>query len=88
MTITRIAEYRGHDIIPALLDLLDRANEGKLRGLAFAIKVGPHSHRLGLTGEYLRDPHGALICATRLTHRLNQMIDDDDGGPATSTMPL
>lgn len=89
MTITSIRDYQSRDIIEALLDLMERAEQGKLRGFAFAIKTGTRSHRLGITGDYWRDPSEALACVTRMEYRLNELMSErGDDGPETKTMPL
>ncbi len=89
MQVIRIRDYQGRDIVEALIDLLERAQDGKLRGFAFAIKIGPHNHRIGITGDYWGDPGELLACATRLEYKLNVMMDGgEDTGPPTRTMPL
>lgn len=87
-SVTDISEYEGREIIAALVDLLERAHQGRLRGLAFAVKTGPRKHRLGITGDYYRDPYDALGCVTRMEYKLNQLISARDDEPDTSTMPL
>lgn len=86
--VTDISEYEGREIVAALLELLERAQQGRLRGFAFAVKTGPRKHRLGITGDYWRDPYDALGCVTRMEYKLNQLISQRDDEPDTSTMPL
>jgi len=88
MSVTTIDEYRSRDTIAALRDLLNRAERGQIRGLAFAIKVGARRHRLGFTGHYYEDPIETLGCVTRMEYKLNQLISARDGEPETRTMPL
>lgn len=88
MAITRIDEHLDRDTILALQDLLARAENGQIRGLAFAIKTGPKRHRIGFTGQYWADPIETLGCVTRMEYKLNQLISARDGEPETSTMPL
>lgn len=88
MTVTRIDEYQSRDIISALQDLLARAENGRLRGFAFAIKLGPRHHRIGFTGDYWNDPYDLLGCVTRMEYKVNQVISSRDDDPETNTMPL
>lgn len=88
MTVTRIQELRSRDTIQMLRDLLERAEAGRLRGLAFAFKAGPHRHRYGFTGEYVTSPFEALGCLSRMDWRVNEMIEGYNGEPETRTMPL
>lgn len=67
---------------------MSRAKEGKLRGLAFAVKTGPKRHRIGFAGDYWRDPVEALGCITRMAYKANQLISSRDDDPETSAMPL
>lgn len=88
MNVTRIDDYTDHDAIAALSDLLARARAGQLRGFAFVIKTAPKRHKMGFTGSYWDDPGEALIVATRMQYKLNQMISARDDEPSTDLMPL
>lgn len=88
MNIVRIDDYRDADTIATLRDLLQRAENGKLRGIAFSIKTSGNQHRLGMTGAYWDNPHEVLMCATRLSYKVNQLLSARNGEPETTTMPL
>lgn len=88
MNVVRIDDYRDADTIATLRDLLHRAENGKLRGIAFSIKVGANHHRLGMTGDYWTNPSDVLFCATRLSYKVNQLLSARNGEPETTTMPL
>lgn len=87
--ITRIEEYRAHDAVEALRDLLARAEAGRLRGFAFLFKSGPHRHRYGFVGDYASNPLEALGCVSRMGWRVNEMISGyDPEAQDTRTLPL
>lgn len=88
MSITRIEEYHARDTVAALRDLLERAEAGRLRAFAFAIKTGPKRHRYGFTGDYRTDPAEALGCVTRMEYKVNQLMSANDHEPETQNMPL
>lgn len=88
MSVTRIEEYQARDIIQALQYLLSRVESGRVRGLAFAIKVGPKRHQYGFLGDYRSDPAEALGCVTRMEYKVNQLMSAGDHEPETRNMPL
>lgn len=87
VNITDIKERNSRDTVATLEDLMRRARLGQISGMAFAIKTGARSHRIGFTGHYLDDPLEALGCVTRMGYRLNQMAESDDESD-TRSMPL
>lgn len=74
MNVTRISEYQSRDMVASLRDLLERAEQGKLKALAFSAKTGPKRHVIGLVGDYWTDPIEALAVATRIEFKCNQLI--------------
>jgi hypothetical protein len=88
MSVTRIDEYRGRDILEALRDLTQRAERNQLRALVFAFKTGTRRHRYGLAGEYRDDPVQALSVVTRMEYKVNQLISEQDDEPRTDFTPL
>lgn len=88
MNVTRISDYQNRDTVSALKDMLARAQAGKLRGVAFAVKTGAKRHLMGMTGEYWDDPHEALSVATRMEYKINQVISGRDDEQRTDFAPL
>lgn len=88
VNVTKISDYEATETIVALKDLLVRAQDGRLRGFAFVIKIAPRTHRVGFTGDYWNDPVELLGPVTRMEYKVNQLISSRDGDPETSTMPL
>lgn len=74
--VTHFEEFAARDTVAALEELLARATRGQIRGLAFAIKTGPLRHRLGLTGDYWKDPGEALKATARMQYKANQLITE------------
>lgn len=88
MVVTRIGEHQSRETVGVLEELLARATRGEITALAFAIKTGPRKHRIGITGEYWRDPVQVLGVVTRLEYRVNHIISGRDDEQQTETMPL
>lgn len=88
MNVIRIEEYQPRDTVKTLRELLARAETGRLRGFAFAIKTGQLRHRYGFTGDYRANPNDLLGPAARIVYKVNQAISAMDGEPDTRTMPL
>lgn len=88
MSVTKISDSNDRDIHSALQDLMMRHEGGQIRGLIFAVKLGPRAHRIGFAGAYWDDPHDALGIVTRMEYKVNQWISARDGDPDTRTMPL
>lgn len=87
--VTQILEYKSRDTVQALTELLARAQNGQIRSLVFAYKSDSRSdHRIGITGDYWADPAQILVCAARLSYRVNRIIEaramdyDEDQGAA------
>lgn len=72
MQVVSLSQYRSRELVAALKDLLELAERGQVRGLAFVAKIGRHGHRAGLTGDYSRNPDEALLAAVRLKEKLLQ----------------
>lgn len=81
MTVRRINAYSDHEVVKTLKHLLSQAESGHVRGLAWAIKTGPHTHTVGLAGQYWTDPVEALGCIARMEYKLNTIISDLEGHP-------
>ena len=79
MTVTRIDEWQGRETGEVLHELLALHKQGKLTGFAFACKIGPRHHGIGLTDDYRRDPAAVLAVSARITHVLNTLIDHREG---------
>lgn len=89
MTATKITEHADHDTVALLEALLQRAQAGRLSGIACLFKTGPKRHRIAICGDYWRDPIEVLGGVTRLEYRINEMITDREGDHReTKTMPL
>lgn len=89
MTVTHITEEGNRDTVALLRKLLERAEAGRLVGIACIVKMGPKRHRMGIAGDYWLDPLEVLGGATRLEYRINELITDRQPGAAESrTMPL
>lgn len=88
---THIEEMYCRDAVQTLRELLARAEAGKMRGLVFAYKAGPHRHRFGFAGEYASSPFEALGCLARMSWRANEHITGYSGAAQareSRTMPL
>ena len=89
MTAIDMAEYKSRDTVAALRALLQHALHGRLPGgFAFIYKTGPRTHCIGFTGDYWDDPCQALIGASRMQYKANQLISARADEPDTETMPL
>lgn len=88
MNVTTIADYHASTIQEMLDDLTERNRRGQLRGVAIAFKTSPGRHRVGLAGDYARDPFQVLGVSSRLNYKANQLISAGSGEPETRTMPL
>lgn len=73
--MTKISEYQARDTVAALEQLLEEARAGKITGFAWACKLGPKNHGIGLTGDYRKDPLQVLAISARIEYRLHQIID-------------
>lgn len=89
MTATKITQHADHDTVALLETLLQRAQAGRLSGMACLFKTGPKRHRIAIAGDYWRDPIEVLGGVTRLEYKINELITERDGDhPETRTMPL
>jgi len=88
MNVTKIENYQNRETIAALRDLLERAERGAVRGMAFTIKVRGNRHMVGFTGDYHANPHEMLGVITRMEYKVNQLISALDDDPETTSMPL
>lgn len=75
MSVTKISDYRGKKTVEVLRQLLREAEKGQIQGIAFAVRLGPKHHGMGLTGEYHSDPLLALAAVGRITYRLHRMAE-------------
>jgi hypothetical protein len=74
MAVIRITEYRNRDTVSLLRDALERAIKGEVQGVCLAMKLGPTSHGIALSGEYFDDPTDVLAVAARLTFEVNMLL--------------
>lgn len=86
--MAKVTTMNDKETVEVLRDLLARAEDGRLRGIAFAIKSGPHVHRIGFTGDYWHHPDEALVGAGRMAYKANQLIAARNDEPETGSMPL
>lgn len=68
--IVQLDKYRSKDVVATLRDLLEAAEKGEIRGIAFVVKVAPGDNRAGLAGEYRRHPEKALQATFMLERHL------------------
>jgi hypothetical protein len=61
--------------VEVLEDLLAQARTGRITGFAFACRLGPRDHGIGITGEYRQDSVQALAVNARINHVINHLID-------------
>jgi hypothetical protein len=79
VNLVSLAEYKNREVVAVLRELTQLAEKGQARGLAFVVKVGRRGgHRLGLVGDYRRNPDEALGAAVRLKEMLLQDPDDEE----------
>lgn len=79
MKVVKIREYVNRPIVEQIEALLAQARAGQMTGFAFAVKEGPYQHGIGLCGDYRDDPAQVLTVTSRIDHRVNQLIDNQDG---------
>lgn len=79
MSVTKIKEYASKETVTVLRELLRQAEAGEITGFAFACKLGPKHHGIGITDDYRRDPVQVLAVTSRIDHRLNEIIDGREG---------
>lgn len=60
-------------MVEALSELLREAEAGRIRGLAWVVKVGPGDNRADMVGEYRKHPELAL----KATFKLEALLRDD-----------
>jgi hypothetical protein len=65
--------YRCREVVEALRELLREAEEGRIRGLAFVVKVAPGDNRADMVGEYRRHPEKAM----KATFALEKLLRED-----------
>jgi hypothetical protein len=73
--VTSIREFSARETGEVLRELLDLHAAGRLTGFAFACKLGPKTHGIGITDDYRRDPAQVLAVTARIDYRVNQIID-------------
>lgn len=71
MQLVNLDEYRSRGVVNALRQLLEAAERGQIRGLAFVVKVAHGDNRAGLAGTYKRHPGAALRAAFKLEQHLS-----------------
>ena len=87
-TVIDMAAFKNRDTVAALTELLQRALQGQLLGLAFIYKTRRKRHGIGLTGDYCDDPSEALAGASRMLYKANQLMSARADEPDTESMPL
>lgn len=73
--VTRLSEYRNRETIGILEQLLEQAKQGAILGILFCVRIEHKHHAMGVAGCYHADPAQAVTACSRMTHRLNLMID-------------
>lgn len=76
MQVVNLAQYRSREVIAALRELLEAAEAGEIRGLAYVVKVAPGDNRVGLAGVYKQCPEKALKAAFKLEKELREPLVD------------
>lgn len=67
-----MAAYRSREVVEVLKELLKEAEAGRIRGLAWVVKIGPGDNRADLVGEYRKYPEKALKATFALERLLRQ----------------
>lgn len=70
MHLVKLSEYRSREVVAAIKELLEAAEAGEVRGLAYVVNMGPGDDRAGLAGEYRRFPEKALQATFALERHL------------------
>lgn len=61
-----LVRYVDEDLVKGIAYLLTLATSGQIHGLAFTAYKHAYHHKVGILGEYQRDPHSLLRPADEL----------------------
>lgn len=70
MRVVQLEKYRNQEVVKALRELLEAAEQGDIRGIVFVVNVKPGDSRAGMAGEYRRHPEKALQATFQLERHL------------------
>lgn len=70
MNIVSLVERRNRELVEVLRELLQLAEEGRIFGHAFVIKMGQDDHRAGVSGDYKRHPTEAMAATFMMERKL------------------
>lgn len=79
--VTSILAGPSADVIYALETVLADAKSGRIRGISIAVMTGPHDHRFCLAGAYKDHAELAVMAASRLQYKANQLVAARNGEP-------
>lgn len=67
------------ETVAVLQHLLDRAKRGEIIGLALCARTIRHREEISFTGMYRQHPDRAVNASMRMSWRMTQMQDDNEG---------
>lgn len=79
--VVNLMEYRNRDSIAVLRYLTRLALRGELAGLALCYRHRRGNDEYAFTGVFMVDAASALKAANRISWKMNQALDAQEGGP-------
>jgi hypothetical protein len=79
VNVVKLQQYRSRDVERALRCLLAKWEAGKVKGVALCFKDDDGVEHISFTGNYRDDPAHALSAALKMSRRINEIQDEQDG---------